>query len=386
MLDHVTAPQTPARRPGKSEFFEGEFLSFVEIVAFLRRYLRTILASIAVATLIAAAIAFTAKPVFTARAQVLIDPRITQIQREQLGEATMPLDTAQIESQLTLLRSEGIARTVVTTLELTKDPEFQGKAPGSWIPSFLRKPAQPLETTDRELREAILRFQAGLDVTRVGVSYGIEIGFGSSDPEKSARIANTVAMVYVHDQLETRRAAAQAGSAWLEEKISVLRHKMNAAARTAQEFKASRDYRLPPQADRGQGDRAHESPAQAAKDAGITLEELDSTAQTYRKLYESYLLAYTEALQRDSYPVSNARVISKALPPTGKSSPKTGLMLALGVLIGALAGVGIALLHNSMGGTTDLTRAMQASEPYRQIRNGLMNRLAAVRERTDGAA
>ena len=181
----------------------------------------------------------------------------------------LPLDTAQMESQLTLLRSEGIGKTVVTTLELTKDPEFQPKRSLGFL-SWFRRASPPATIGDYELHEAILRFQAGLDATRVGISYGIEIGFGSSDPEKAARIANTIALVYVNDQLETRRAAAQAGSIWLEEKISLLRRKMNAAARTAQEFKASRDYRLSPQMDRSaEIQRLSVQPRASPKQQGI---------------------------------------------------------------------------------------------------------------------
>jgi uncharacterized protein involved in exopolysaccharide biosynthesis len=327
---------------------ESELLSLADIATFLRRYFRLIVVSTILAVAIAAALALAATPIYTARAQVLIDPRITQIQREQLGELSLPLDTAQMESQLTLLRSEGIAKAVIASLNLTEDPDFQAKT-SSWWPAALRlQRAPPTAPTDsNELREAILRFQANLDVSRVGISYGIDIAFASTDPEKAARIANKIAMVYVQDQIETRRLAAQAGSLWLEDKITLLRRKMNAAARTTQEFKASRDYRLLPNRSPEAGVGAK---PEIPKDAGITLEELESTAQTYRKLYESYLQAYTEALQRDSYPVSNARVISQALPPTGKSHPKTQLILALAALIGALLGVATAVIHNGLGG------------------------------------
>jgi uncharacterized protein involved in exopolysaccharide biosynthesis len=347
MLDRNPFANTSANQANEAFPENGDFLRMVDIFQFLRRYFPTIAIATLIGICVAGYIAFTATPVFTARAQVLIDPRISQIQREQVGEAVVPLDTAQMESQLALLRSEGIAKTVIATLDLTKDPDFQFKQ-RSWLP--FRSALRQASEADK-LREAILIFQESLDVSRVGISYGIDIAFGAKDPEKAARIANTTAILYVRDQLETRRLAAQAGSSWLEDKINVLRQKMNSAARTAQEFKASRDYRLLPQQDRareGQSTDRIVDLAQNAREFGITLEELESTAQTYRKLYESYLLAYTEALQRDSYPVSNARVISTALPPLAKSHPKTQLTLALGTLIGLLSGIGIALIRNTV--------------------------------------
>lgn len=201
------------------------------------------------------------------------------------------------------------------------------------------------------MRTAILSMQSRLDVVRVGISYGIRISFSSESPDKAAKISNAIANIYVRDQIETRSKAAQAGSLWLEEKISVIRQKMNVAARASQEFKASHDYRLASRTEKPVAGGSAET-AQAAhlvrRDASITLDELESTAQTYRKLYESYLLAYTEALQRDSYPVSNARVISTALPPTDRSHPRTQLMLVFAVVAGLLAGIGIALLQSSL--------------------------------------
>ncbi|NJO33633.1 MAG: GumC family protein [Rhodospirillales bacterium] len=346
MLDRNPFANTLANPANEEASDGGDFLRMSDIFRFLRRYFLTIAVATVIGAGVAGYIAWTATPVFTARAQVLIDPRISQIQREQVGEAVVPLDTAQMESQLALLRSEGIAKTVIATLDLTKDPDFQFKPKSSWLPF---RSAPPQASDADKLREAVLIFQESLDVSRVGISYGIDIAFGAKDPEKAARISNTTAILYVRDQLETRRLAAQAGSLWLEDKINVLRQKMNSAARTAQEFKASRDYRLVPQQDRREAqsnDRITDL-AHNAREFGITLEELESTAQTYRKLYESYLLAYTEALQRDSYPVSNARVISTALPPLTKSHPKTQLILALGTFIGLLAGIGIALIRNT---------------------------------------
>lgn len=327
-------------------------LSFLDIALFLRRYARTILISVGLCVLVAIYIIVTSKPIYTATSQILIDPRISQIQREQMGEMPMQLDTAQIESQMALLRSEGIARTVIMQLNLLSDPEFQTQPP-----SLLSRLLAPLRGAEvrpgqkEDARAALMALQKGLDILRVGLSYGIQIAFSSQDPEKAARIANAIASIYVRDQIEVRSKAAQVGSLWLEEKINLLRRKMNGAARAAQEFKATHDYRLHPVREVApDNDAAHlqKEGSMRRSEPPVTLEELESTAQTYRKLYESNLLAYTEVLQRDSYPVSNARVISTALAPTSPSHPRTQLILVFAVLIGALAGIGISLVRHTI--------------------------------------
>src|SRR5262245_63724794 len=116
---------------------------------------------------------------------------------------------------------------------------------------------------------------------------------------------------------------------------------MNAAALQAQEFRAKRDYRISPRREPGT-EGAAAGAGESAETHQNTLEELDSTAQTFRRIYESYLSAYTESVQKQSYPISNARVITEATAPTTKSYPRTKLILLFGGLMGALAGFGIA--------------------------------------------
>ena len=66
----------------------------------------------------------TTEPIFVARTQILIEPRIPQLLQQQMAEVTLSLDTAQIESQIAVLQSEKIATMVITELELLDDPKF----------------------------------------------------------------------------------------------------------------------------------------------------------------------------------------------------------------------------------------------------------------------
>ncbi len=164
----------------------------------------------------------------------------------------------------------------------------------------------------RRERNAFARFAGGLAVRRVGLSYSIEVMFSATSPELAAKIANATANAYIAEQIGARAQSARQGGLWLEERIDHLRKQMNAAALQAQEFRAKRDYRIS-----GPRGGAVDPKAGTLEDSGSnrpnTLEELDSTAQTYRRIYESYLMAYTESVQKQSYPVSNARIITAAV-------------------------------------------------------------------------
>ncbi|WP_243626026.1 polysaccharide biosynthesis tyrosine autokinase [Phenylobacterium hankyongense] len=78
--------------------------------------------------------------------------------------------------------------------------------------------------------------------------------------------------------------------------------------------------------------------------AMVRLNELQRTADASRTLYESYLSRYKETSTQGGIEQSDARVVSKAKIPTGQSSPKVGLNLALGLLLALGAGVGAVIL------------------------------------------
>ena len=68
------------------------------------------------------------------------------------------------------------------------------------------------------------------------------------------------------------------------------------------------------------------------------LRALQSAADSYKAIYENFLTRYTQAVQDQSFPITEARVMSTAVPPLKKSWPKGVLVLGLAVVLGALLG------------------------------------------------
>jgi succinoglycan biosynthesis transport protein ExoP len=68
--------------------------------------------------------------------------------------------------------------------------------------------------------------------------------------------------------------------------------------------------------------------------AELTVRDLENSAKGYRSLYESFQQRYMGSVQQESFPISDARVISPASPPKTKSKPKSLLVLALGIFAG----------------------------------------------------
>ena len=81
-------------------------------------------------------------------------------------------------------------------------------------------------------------------------------------------------------------------------------------------------------------------------EAQVTLHNLESSAQTYRALYDNFLQRYMELVQQQSFPISNSRVITQATRPSSKSAPRTYVITALAALGGLFFGVSIGLLRD----------------------------------------
>ena len=89
--------------------------------------------------------------------------------------------------------------------------------------------------------------------------------------------------------------------------------------------------------------------SQVVDRAQVQLMELESNAQSYRTLYDDFLLRYTESVQQQSFPMTQARVVTPAARPLTKSHPKTLLVL----LISAGGGMIMALIIGHLRDLTD---------------------------------
>ncbi len=379
---------------------------------------------------------------YTADGTIVIDKRKLQLFQKEFILGDMDVDTATVQTEVEVLKSDNIALAVIRKLKLTNDPEFVGssKGPISRLIALFSASAAGTSETDRE-NEALLKFNERRSVSRLGFTYVMEIGFTSHDPDKSARIVNALADAYIDDQLNAKYQATRRASVWLQERISELRTQATAAERAVVDFKGknnivdtgggrlindqqlvevnsqlilaraataeakarldrintvmSQDIADASVADalkseviiklRGQylelaqreaiwsklyganhlaainlrsqmeemrrsiKDEMRKiaesyksdyeialtrqnsleaslanvvSQSQTAGQAQIQLRELESNAETSRALYDSFLQRYMEAVQQQSVPLSEARLISPAMKPQWKSAPK----------------------------------------------------------------
>lgn len=78
-----------------------------------------------------------------------------------------------------------------------------------------------------------------------------------------------------------------------------------------------------------------------ANDRKVELRELEREADTYKRLYETFLQRYQESIQQQSFPITEARIITKATVPKSASSPRKNLIMAFSTMLGVLVGAAV---------------------------------------------
>jgi capsular exopolysaccharide synthesis family protein len=71
----------------------------------------------------------------------------------------------------------------------------------------------------------------------------------------------------------------------------------------------------------------------------VKLRELETAATSYRNIYETFLSRFTQSVQQQSFPSTEARVVTEASAPRSPSSPKIRLTLALAAVCGLMLGI-----------------------------------------------
>lgn len=187
---------------------------------------------------------FTAPKRYTGTAVLVIDSRKMQGLQTQgsTNGSDNPIDSAMVDSQVEILKSESIASKVIKDLKLSQSPEFMSDGGGvlSGITAAISRlfsESKP-PTEEQLLRAALARFVSNLSIKRVGVSYVIEISFQALSQEQAAQIANAVAEGYIVDSLESKYQASRRAAVWLQDRLKELRLQASSAERAVADFKA----------------------------------------------------------------------------------------------------------------------------------------------------
>src|SRR5467141_2786090 len=86
----------------------------------------------------------------------------------------------------------------------------------------------------------------------------------------------------------------------------------------------------------------------STRQSQVRLRELETAANTYRGIYETFLSCFTQSVQQQSFPSTEARLVTVASAPRAPSSPKIALTMAMATLCGLGLGVMAAFAREQM--------------------------------------
>ena len=225
-------------------------IDFAEIIRVLRRRRWALGGCVLLITSVVLLVTFQLTPRYTASAKVLIDPRDSNVADLDSVLSGLSSDASTIESQIQLIRSRSLALRVIEDLDLERDPEFNAalREPGALAGfiSGLKELApgaaeEPSEEDRLALKQTglVAAFSESLAVSRVGrSSYVISIAFTSEGAAKSSRVANTLAELYVVEQLEGKFDATERATDWLNERLTTLRGELEKSEHMEASYRA----------------------------------------------------------------------------------------------------------------------------------------------------
>ncbi len=239
----VTSPATAVDRA-------DEGLDLGALIGILRRRWQIIGAVAFAVVLIATLTVLQLTPRYAATSAVAVQTQRTQVVDIQDVVSDMAPDTATMETQASILRSNALTGKLVDRLKLDQDREFGSVAraagsefslldPSSWFgKEGARKGVIDPLAQARERTRVIERVADAIDISVIPRSYVVEISAVSEDPEKAAEIANALADLYISDQIEAKYEATRRASGWLEERVAELREQAVAADRAVELYRA----------------------------------------------------------------------------------------------------------------------------------------------------
>jgi capsular exopolysaccharide synthesis family protein len=327
----VVRPAEPLANP------DEPLIDLREVFRLLQRQRQLIAAALGLAILGGLAYLAISPAHYTASSLLLFEIRTSEPLQQQ-GSVNEAVASAYVDSQVEVLKSDDIAKSVVRRLNLLSDPEFL-PPPGivGTVVDFVRRivGAGPASSEADQLARAGRKLKANLTIKRTGLTYVVSIDYRSPDPNKAARISNAVTDAYFVGQIDSKSRAALRASTWLQDRLGELKLQAETTER------AVADYKSKSGAVEAEGRPPNEQElSEMSSQRRVLLKDLESSAQTYRALHESLLQRVTEFTQQQSFPMTDARVVSEATPPLEKSDPKVLLILGAATLLGLIGGIG----------------------------------------------
>ena len=238
----------PANEANKPVFLhepevEEEKLQLLEYWRSVQKRKWSILGLALVGALLAAVISFVTTPIYRSTATILFEPnkaRVLSLEDVYTGGSSAQ-NREDFQTQFEILRSREVLTKAVAKSRLWDHPDYDPRKPKESLLTRFGLGAQSAPEkawTEAEMAEALVgTMSAMLTVEPVPRSRLVKISFETTDRELSARLANTLAGVYIDNDLEARYAVTQRANEWLQGQLGGLKDKLSQSEKALQSFR-----------------------------------------------------------------------------------------------------------------------------------------------------
>ncbi len=210
--------------------------------------------------------AFTATPLYTSVATLVLETRqdqVVNLDSVVTGLSSIAGDPAVVTTEVEVMRSRSLMLRLIDRLDLLSDPEFnpelreEGSPWAKYLnPKYLVKQVFVMVFGQQEGPElatggllsnpdflrrqtAVSILESAIAVENIPFSYVFTIAATTEDPEKSAIIANELAEVYILAQLDAKFEATRRATSWLSDRVAELKTALQEAEAAVEEYGAS---------------------------------------------------------------------------------------------------------------------------------------------------
>ncbi|TIW77456.1 MAG: succinoglycan biosynthesis protein exop, partial [Mesorhizobium sp.] len=244
------APEPQSSRPSAGDVSEEwkPLIDPMQVVHGITRSKALILSTSVLGAALGVAIALSTPKKYEATTDVIVDPRDLKLTDRDLTQNVIASDAtlAIVENQVRILTSGTVLNKVVTDLNLTNDPEFNGQGSGgfglmSTLRSILSRQDAGAADEARKRSLAVGKLYDSLDVERGGKTFVVSVSATTQNAEKSALIANTMVKAFKQISSEIQSSTAGRANDELTARLDELRKGVETAERAVEDFRATHD-------------------------------------------------------------------------------------------------------------------------------------------------
>ncbi|WP_217578583.1 GumC family protein [Mesorhizobium sp. GbtcB19] len=220
----------------------------IQVVHGVTRSKALILTTTILGAALGVAIALSTPKKYEATTDVIVDPRDLKLTDRDLTQNVVASDAtlAIVENQVRILTSGTVLNKVVTDLNLTNDPEFNGQGNGgfglmSTLRSILSRQDAGAADEARKRALAVGKLYDSLDVERGGKTFVVSVSATTQNAEKSALIANTMVTAFKQISSEIQSNTAGRANDELTSRLDELRKGVETAERNVEDYRATHD-------------------------------------------------------------------------------------------------------------------------------------------------